>query len=135
VDVIDYGGKMNTTPQQYAIDDTGEKPPFKIGTKCTFFGVNPHAPDLCPTCGTSLQTVDEEAFWKRLQLFEEGVYEFDHFKGDGAKSPDPDWRPRTHPGYVEMWKWAKGTGRCFHHVAHIKNSYAKNAGKVVDLTL
>lgn len=126
---------MSTAPKEYAIDDVGEKPAFKIGTKCTFYGVNPHAPDLCPTCGTALQSVDEVAFWKRIQDFEDGNYSFDTFKGDGSKSPDPDWKPRAHPGYVKMWHWAKDVGRCFHHVAHMKNSYAKNKGETVDITL
>jgi len=126
---------MNEVPQPYKIDDTGETIRFKIGTKCTFFGTNPHAPDLCPTCGTSLQTVDEDAFRKRLKDFEDGNYAFDVFKGDGSKSPDPDWKPRPHPGYLQMWAWAKEQSRCFHHVAHLRNSFAKHTLQQIDLTL
>lgn len=126
---------MNATPQHQPIDDTGEKPAFKIGTKCTFYGSNPHAPDLCPRCGQALQTFNQDAFLNRLRDFEEGNYAFDIFKGDGSKSPDPDWRPRPHPGYLEMWGWANESTRCFKHVAHMKNSYTKHTGRIVDLTL
>lgn len=124
---------MNTQP--HAIDDTGDKPAFKIGTKCTFYGTNPHAPDQCPTCGTPLQTVDEQEFWTRIENFQIGRYEFDIFKGDGSKSPDPDWRPKMHPGYMDMWLWAKQQSHCFKHSMHLRNSYKKHTGHDVDMTM
>ncbi|HVI10180.1 MAG TPA: hypothetical protein VND65_17960 [Candidatus Binatia bacterium] len=108
---------------------------FTTGIRCTFFGVNPHANLLCPYCGQALQLSGEKEFWKRLEDFEKGEYTLQHFGETVTNVPAEGWRPRPHPGYVAMWKWAQESNRCFRHAVHLKNSYRKHTGVDVDLTL
>jgi hypothetical protein len=110
--------------------------PFITGVNCTYFGrgLNGNVDQVCPFCSGATQVVDEAEFWKRIDGFEAGRYEFALLAKAGTPVPE-GWQPKPHPGYAGMFKWAQAENRCFKHVAHMKNSFAKHTGTVVDLTL
>lgn len=84
----------------------------------------------CPHCGGVVEKIRATDFWKEKVQFQLGNYAWPTWK---KTTQDATWKPKEHPGYIEMWQWAAQQGRCYSHIAHLKNSYKKHAGITVDI--
>jgi hypothetical protein len=94
-------------------------------TKGTWVGYQNLLADglTCPGCKSPVREMREERRNETIFNFEQGNYEWPSY----MRHPSPpNWQPRPHPGFSEMMRWARESGRCFNHMIHIKNSYMKH---------
>src|SRR6266699_436195 len=96
---------------------------FAKGVSCTYAGITDMA--FCPFCQQGLDDTDHKQFLETLRAYERGEYEWAEY----SKKEQPlDWKPRPHPGYVDMRAWAILQESCFRHPVHLRNSFHKHKG-------